>query len=175
MKYFPDEPATGVLAKLAVLAIVSGAVLAGAAGAAGGWCGQRTTELAWLLTLDIKSLGDTPRPIAIQAACWSVAGLGIGIALAIPLACRFGAITRATARGAVGGLLAALLYFILVFIVGIWLPAAGNTPGLIPEAAIHRFLWLEVPAVCIAAAVGAASNLPSSPAARGTTSSSSKS
>ncbi|HEV3339133.1 MAG TPA: class I SAM-dependent methyltransferase [Pirellulales bacterium] len=156
-------------AKLAVLAMSSGAILAGAAGAAGGWCGQRTTALEWLLTLDIKSFGDTPRMIAIQAACWSVTGLGIGLSLGIPLACQFGATTRAAARGVAGGLLAALVHLILVVVVGIWLPVEGSTSGLIPDAAVDRFLWLEAGAVCIALAVGAASNLPSIPRARATT------
>jgi hypothetical protein len=135
-------------AKRALLPIVGGGVLGGA----GGWGGQWLSGLPWLHQLGTTRLGDTPRAVVIQAVCWGLTGLGIGLGLAIPLTRRPHALAEVAAGGALGGLLGTLVYPVLAAVVGIILPA-GETLGLIPEGGVDRILWLEAAAICIAAGV----------------------
>jgi hypothetical protein len=141
---------------LTAYSLLVAAVLGGLGGDAGGGFGQWLSEQAAL-----GRMGDTARLFTIQAVCWSLAGLGVGLGAAFLSADDRRAAGRKAAGGGLGGLLAGFVYLLGAALAGICFPDV-ETGGLVPEAASTRLVWLLAAAVSISiGAAGVKSRRPS--------------
>jgi hypothetical protein len=133
--------------------IVSGVVFGGGLGIAGGfaalWLSRQPMEGLANLLSSWPGLIDMATTILVQAAGWTVTGLGIGLGTALP-AWRWRAIAKGMAGGMLGALLAAIVY---TPIVGIFFPQF-QTDMLLPPESANRFGWLLTSAGLIGLLIG---------------------
>lgn len=129
--------------KYVLVGVVSGVLIGGGLGAAAGWLAQSVFDLP------MHQLIDMAKTVVVQATCWSLTGLGIGIGFTLP-AWRRKAICSGAVGAVVGGLLAALIFG----------PAAAltfqlaNTDTLVPQQSVQRLMWLLTAAVLMGFAAG---------------------
>lgn len=152
----------------AVVAVLTAAVLGGAGGDAGGCCGQMLDQHVMVHKLQelplLEGLGESSSTIVVQGACWGLAGLGIGLGLAVTSFRDLRTVIRAAVGGTLGGLIAGLIFPLLTALLGLIVPLP-DFGGIVPDTATHRLLWLEIAAISIAMGIGGGVRPPISEAA----------
>ena len=135
--------------KFAALAAISGAVLSSGIGAAGGWLAE------WVFELPLHRLVDLAKSVVVQATCWSLVGLGVGLGFSLPT-WRRRVIGAASVGAVAGGLLASLLYGPASAIFA----QMADTDALVPKHPIHRLTWLGTAVIFIGCATASLARMP---------------
>ncbi|HWB07999.1 MAG TPA: hypothetical protein VG826_02055 [Pirellulales bacterium] len=150
--------------RTAAIGVPLGAVWGGAAGALGGWCGQRLSDPSFVELVDrSRPEAELATALIVHATCWGVIGLAVGLGFA--LAARSGRDwLHASLGAALGGILAAPCYQVVVLLVCLISPM-GGTDTLIPEGNESRLFWFATAAVAIAVGAGGLSRRKEKPVA----------